>query len=245
LVDLALDMKVSIVIPTKNEAMLLPRLLGALSTQTFLDFEIIVADAFSTDRTREIAVSMGVRVIDGGMPGPGRNFGAKVAKGDLIFFMDADVLPSNERFLEESVAEFEACGADVATCKLKPLSDRADDQFGHDVYNYFVRATARVRPHAPGACILAKRSTHEAIGGFDEEVVFIEDCEYVQRAHKHGFCFRQMKSQPLLVSVRRLEKDGRWRIAAKYLYGGMYMIAKGPFRHMPYEYVMGGKEEQR
>ncbi|MCE9586022.1 glycosyltransferase [Candidatus Uhrbacteria bacterium] len=238
-------MKVSIVIPTKNEEGLLPRLLGALATQTFRDFEIIVADAFSTDRTREIAASMGARVIDGGMPGPGRNFGAKVAKGDLVFFMDADVLPPNDRFLEEIVAEFVMRGADVATCKLKPLSDRADDQFGHDVYNNFVRATAQVRPHAPGAFIIAKRVVHEAIGGFDEAVVFIEDCEYVQRAHKNGFRFRQMKSQPLLVSVRRLEKDGRWRIAAKYLYGEIYMIAKGPFRHMPYEYVMGGEDKKR
>jgi glycosyltransferase involved in cell wall biosynthesis len=238
-------MKVSIVIPTKNEELLLPRLLGALASQTYRGFEIIVADAFSTDKTREIAASMGAFVIDGGMPGPGRNLGAKVAKGDLLFFMDADVLPSSNRFLEDVVAEFDRRGADVATCELEPLSDRSDDHFGHDVYNYFVRATETVRPHAPGACILAKRHVHEAIGGFDEQVVFIEDCEYVQRAHKNGFRFRQMRTQPLLVSVRRFEKDGRWRIAAKYIYGEIYMMTKGPFRELPYQYEMGGEEPKR
>lgn len=229
-------------IPTKNEELLLPRLLGALAAQTYRDFEIIVADAFSTDKTREIAASMGARVIDGGMPGPGRNLGAKAAKGDLIFFMDADVLPSGNRFLEDVVKEFEDRCVDVATCKLEPLSDRSDDRFGHDVYNYFVRMTESMRPHAPGACILSKLHVHEAIGGFDEQVVFIEDCEYVQRAHKNGFRFRQLRTHPLLVSVRRLEKDGRWRIAAKYLYGEIYMIAKGPFRELPYQYEMGGEE---
>lgn len=238
-------MKVSIIIPTKNEEMLLPRLLGALATQTFRDFEIIVADAFSTDRTREIAVSMGARVIDGGMPGPGRNIGAKQALGDVLFFMDADVVPSSEHFLGDVIAEFENREADVATCKLRPLSERSDDRFGHDVYNYYVSVTERTRPHAPGGCILAKRLVHEAIGGFDEQVVFIEDCEYVQRAHKNGYRFRQLDAHPMLISVRRLEKDGRWRIAAKYLYGEIYMIAKGPFRHLPYDYVMGGEEVKR
>lgn len=238
-------MKVSIVIPTKNEEALLPRLLSALAIQTFRDFEIVLADAFSTDRTREIAASAGARVIDGGMPGPGRNLGAKQATGDILFFLDADVLLPNEHFLNDVIAEFDSCGADVATCKLKPMSERSDDRFGHDVYNYYVRATEHVMPHASGACIIAKRSAHEAIGGFDEGVVFAEDCEYVQRAHKTGFRFRQLQSHPLLVSVRRLERDGRWRIAAKYLYGELYMRTRGPFRHMPYEYIMGGDERKK
>ncbi len=238
-------MKVSIVIPTKNEEVLLPRLLEALAKQTYRHFEIVLADAFSTDRTREIAASMGARVIDGGMPGPGRNLGAKQATGELLFFLDADVLLPNVHFLQDVVAEFESCQADVATCVLKPMSELRTDRIGHGVYNRYVRVTENVMPHASGACILAKRSMHEAIGGFDEQVVFAEDCEYVQRAHKKGFQFRQLTSQPLLVSVRRLERDGRWRIAAKYLYADLYMIMKGPFRHMPYEYVMGGEERKK
>lgn len=61
--------RISIVIPTLNEAAYLSTLLDSLKTQTFRGFEIIVADANSTDRTREIALEHGARVVQGGMPG--------------------------------------------------------------------------------------------------------------------------------------------------------------------------------
>lgn len=238
-------MKVSIVIPTKNEEVLLPRLLSALQRQTYRNFEVIVADAWSTDRTRELAESMGAKVVDGGMPGPGRNRGAEHATGDLLFFMDADALPPHDAFLGDVVSEFTKHDVQLATCPLKPLSDKVGDHLGHDVYNHYVRLTEKVRPHAPGSCIIALRSTHEAIGGFDENVVFAEDMEYVQRAHKQGYRFKMLPTHPVYVSVRRLDKDGRIAIAAKYIYGEIYMLAKGPFKNMPYEYVMGGDEPKR
>lgn len=235
-------MKVSIVIPCKNEEVLLPRLLSALQHQTYRDLEVIVADAFSTDRTREVAASHGAIVVDGGMPGPGRNRGAEKATGDLLIFMDADALPPNDRFVESIVDEFYRCDAQVGTCRLKPMSDRPMDHVGHDVYNSYVRLTEKVLPHAPGSCIIALRDTHHSIGGFDERVVFAEDMEYVQRAHKKGFRFKLLSTDPMLVSVRRLDKDGRWATAVKYMYGELYMLTKGPFKHMPYDYQMGGDE---
>jgi len=238
-------MKVSIIIPAKNEEVLLPRLLSALQRQTYHDFEVIVADAFSTDRTRELAAACGARIVDGGMPGPGRNRGADAATGELLFFMDADAMPANDQFLSEVVAEFQRHAIQIATCPLKPLSDNVADHIGHDVYNTYVRLTENVRPHAPGSCILALKSVHDAIGGFDERVVFAEDMEYVQRAHKHGYRFKMLRSNPVYVSVRRLDRDGRLAVAAKYLYGELYMMAKGPFRELPYEYVMGGDESAK
>jgi len=223
----------------------LPRLLLAIEQQTYRNLEVIVADAKSTDGTRELAQSMGARVVDGGMPGPGRNRGAEHATGDLLFFMDADALPPNEHFLSNVVMLFAQLHVQVATCPLKPMSDKVGDRLGHDVYNHYVRLTENILPHAPGSCIIALKSVHQAIGGFDESVVFAEDMEYVQRAHKHGFRFKVLPTDPVLVSVRRLDKDGRLTIAAKYIYGELYMLARGPFRSMPYEYVMGGDETKK
>jgi len=77
-------MKLSVLIPTKNEEAALPKTLEALKAQSLQPFEIIVADAGSTDRTREIAAAYGARVIEGGMPGPGRNAAAKVARRYLF-----------------------------------------------------------------------------------------------------------------------------------------------------------------
>src|SRR5690242_17040473 len=96
---------VSIIIPTLNEEKSLPRLLLSITRQTFLPKEIIVADAFSSDKTREIARSFGCNVIDGGLPGKGRNEGVKKATQSFLLFLDADVvLPP--QFLEKTMQEF-------------------------------------------------------------------------------------------------------------------------------------------
>jgi len=69
-------MKVSIIIPALNEEKTLPVLLDSIKAQDFSDYEVIVADANSKDRTREIAAEYGCRVVDGGLPAVGRNAGA-------------------------------------------------------------------------------------------------------------------------------------------------------------------------
>lgn len=76
----------SIVIPTYNEEEYLPKLLESIKMQSYDDYEIIVADANSNDRTREIAEEYGCIVVEGGLPAVGRNNGAKVAKGEIILF---------------------------------------------------------------------------------------------------------------------------------------------------------------
>ena len=81
----------TIVIPTKNEETYLPRLLASISKQTLAPAQVIVADAQSTDATRQIALAHGVRVVEGGMISCGRNAGARQAKTDFILFLDADV----------------------------------------------------------------------------------------------------------------------------------------------------------
>lgn len=229
-------MKLSIVIPTKNEEASLPALFETINQQSFRDFEVIVADAWSTDRTRELAAAFGAKVVDGGMPGPGRNRGAEVATGEVLLFVDADVKFPNPNYLKDIIEELDAREVDVATCRLKPMTKRWDDKLGHAVFNNYTKALERIRAHAAGSCIIARRKVHQAIGGFDERVVFAEDQEYVARAKKSGFCFRLLESQPMLVSVRRLDKDGRLTILYKYIYSEVHMLLKGPmFEHM-FEY---------
>jgi len=98
--------KISIIIPTLNEEKYLPKLLESIKKQDFKDYEVIVADAGSTDNTKKIAKKFKARVVKGGMPGPGRNRGAEAAKGELLFFFDSDVkLPKG--FLKKAHDEME------------------------------------------------------------------------------------------------------------------------------------------
>jgi glycosyltransferase involved in cell wall biosynthesis len=62
------------------------------------DIEIIVADAFSKDRTREIALKYGAKVIEGGLPSEGRNAAADEATNEWILFLDAESKLQNADF---------------------------------------------------------------------------------------------------------------------------------------------------
>src|SRR5215813_14414737 len=88
----------TIVIPAKNEAKLIPRLLTSLTNQDYSKMSstrVLVADANSTDGTPEIVMSfrdrLHVGVIKGGMPAFGRNQGAAVADTPFVLFLDADI----------------------------------------------------------------------------------------------------------------------------------------------------------
>src|ERR1700739_2561840 len=104
--------QVSVIVPARNEEASLGTCLESLVSQSGVDFETIVVNDHSTDRTREIATSFpGVRIIEAG-PLPqgwtGKNnavaCGARQARGEWLLFTDADTvhLPGS---LARSLAE--------------------------------------------------------------------------------------------------------------------------------------------
>ncbi|MBI4435432.1 glycosyltransferase [Candidatus Uhrbacteria bacterium] len=228
----------TIVIPTKNEEGYLPALLDSIKRQTIQPSEVIVADAQSTDRTREIARSYGAKVIEGGLISFGRNAGAKEAKTDFILFLDADVELRDPEFLEKAVGEMLERRIDLATCDVFPLSDQFIDHFLHKAYNTYVRAWGALYPHAPGFCMLVRRRLHEKIVGFDERVTFCEDHDYARRAVEHG-TFGFLRSTKIPVSIRRLDRDGRMKIAIKYMLAELHLALLGPIRHDKFRYTFG------
>jgi glycosyltransferase involved in cell wall biosynthesis len=230
----------SVVIPALNEATQLPGLLDALKSQTQPPNEIIVADAGSKDGTVEAALERGARVVPGGMPGPGRNAGARAAQGEIFLFLDADVLPAPD-FLELALDEFERDQYVVATCPSKALSDDLSDKIIMEATNLYLQIIMPVSPRAPGYCIFAQRAVHEAIGGFDETLKMSEDHDYVRRASQHGE-FGLLTSAHIPVSMRRLEKEGLVGLALKYLWCEMYALAGKPIRSMPFEYEFGAHQ---
>ncbi len=88
--------RVSVVIPARDRATMLPDAIGSLLDQTRPPDEIIVVDDASLDNTRSVALSYGERVIvldsDGSGPAAARNVGIAAATGDFIGFLDSDDL---------------------------------------------------------------------------------------------------------------------------------------------------------
>src|ERR1700728_4105594 len=102
--------ELTIVIPAKNEAKLIPRLLTSLTTQDYSKMSstrVLVADANSTDGTPEIVRGfrdwLNVSVIRGGMPSIGRNLGAAHADSTYVLFIDADIELAHPSLLRRAV----------------------------------------------------------------------------------------------------------------------------------------------
>ena len=234
-------MDISIVIPALNEAQYLPKLLECLSRQTKQNFEVIVADAGSTDSTREIARSYGAKVVEGGMPAVGRNRGAAHAKGDFIFFIDADIqIPDN--FIETATEEIEKRSIDLATAEAYPLSSLTIDKIMHKFANIFIKLYKDSNPRIPGYCILIRRSIFEKIGGFNETIQVAEDHDLVKRATEFTE-LSVLRSTYIKVSVRRFVKEGRLPYIGKSIQIELYRSFNGEITDDSIEYQFGNFEE--
>lgn len=208
-------MILSIIIPTYNEEEYLPVLLESIKQQDFRDYEIIVADANSKDNTVKIAEEYGCIVVEGGMPAVGRNNGAKVAKGEYLLFLDSD-LKLTEDYLAKVIYEFKMERLGIAITQMKPLSKKTEDKLLHDLANLFMISVEKIKPHGAGCYgIIAKRELHERCGGFNEELTFGEDTEYIERLAKKER-FKVLRNAKIGVSTRRLEEEGLATLAKQY-----------------------------
>lgn len=98
-------MKISVIIPTYNEKAVLEDCIQSLGDQTLADFEIIVVDDGSSDKTiqkLQNPKTPGLKILRQEHKGAGaaRNLGAKHAKGQILVFVDAD-MTFDQYFLEK------------------------------------------------------------------------------------------------------------------------------------------------
>jgi len=223
----------SIIIPTLNEEDYLPLLLKSIKKQSFQDYEIIVSDAGSEDKTQEIARKYGCKVVQGGLPAKGRNQGAKVAAEDLFLFLDAEVLLP-EGFLSNALQEFRKRDLDITGCDLEPIKEEwmpkfLFAKFGYNLlYNWPARILESVFPYA-ASFILVKKEIHEKLRGFDESIKIAEDHNYVRRASQIGK-FGILKSVKLSLFLRRFQKEGILRTSFKYISCNLFNISLGDVR---------------
>lgn len=215
----------SIIIPTLNEEEYLPFLLDSIKKQTFQNYEVIVADANSKDKTEQIAKERGCLLVQGGLPSIGRNRGAEIARGELLLFLDADVIMPPD-FFENILREFEAGRLDTASCFVSPLSNKKIDDVLCGFSNLYYTINQHIKPQAPGYCILIKKNVHQRINGFNERIKIAEDWDYINKAsRKSRFGF--LKNTKIFMSMRRFERDGKMNVALQRVLGTIYVFLFG------------------
>jgi glycosyltransferase involved in cell wall biosynthesis len=204
-------MKLSVIIPCYNAANTIAIQLEALASQKWSQpWEVIVADNGSTDNTIAITELFkekipSLRIVDASAkkgPAYARNYGASVAQAKTLAFCDADdeVAPFWVAAMGEALAKY-----DFVTGRS--LHDKLNEPWV--VTNYaspdgFCIIENPYLPFAISCNMGVKRAVHEAVGGFDESFVMIEDIDYSWRIQEQG-----IKIQPISEAIvhYRLRKD--------------------------------------
>ena len=230
---------ISIIIPALNEEKHIGILLGSLAEQKIEEsIEIVVADAGSTDKTKEVIQEHAVHfhkvsIVKGGMPAVGRNNGAKASSGDVIFFIDADLRVTSPDFLKTTADFFRNNKLAIGTTPLKPDSSKWIDHIMVGAYNLILYPAKYIRPLG-AMCIVASREAFEKSKGYPEDVVMAEDHDFVKNCLPFGkYGILPMR---VIFSVRRFNKEGRFGLLYKYMKASIYNALKGPIRKPIFEY---------
>ena len=188
--------RLSVVMPVYNAGTTLAECLTRLCSSGFSDFEIVLVDDGSTDQSRAIAANYPVRVVPtAGRIGPAaaRNLGARAAEGEVIFFLDSDVMVRPDT-LSRIVAAFErgeiegVIGVQAADMRHRDLVSQYK--------NLWMRWTyCRRRGDVPLFYTTAAAIRREAFlraGGFDQAYATpnVEDTAFGQKLARLGMRVR-------------------------------------------------------
>ena len=188
---------VSVIIPSFNAEATLEACLCAVSGSHYPPLEVIVVDDASSDRTAEIASSHGSRLLRNKTqfgPAYSRNVGAMAAVGEVLVFVDADVVV-NPDAISQAVDCLSQGGADAVFGSY--VEEAGVPGFLNRFKNYQHHFVHQHGPDEPASfwsgCGAIKRSAFMAVGGFAAELKFCEDIEFGDALVRGGYRIRLLK----------------------------------------------------
>lgn len=214
--------ELSVIVPTLDEACVLPGLLADLHGQKGVRLEVLVADGGSSDTTAAVAAAAGARVVDAPRGrGAQMNAAARLARGPMLLFLHADSRLPDPHLLADALRALETAGRKGAPVAGHfPLCfDRRTDR-NRLGYRYLEEKSALNREqtiNGDQGLLLAARF-FARLGGFDESLPFLEDQRIAARIRT---CGRWLTLPGRLhTSARRFETEGFLR---RYLLMGLIM----------------------
>ena len=215
--------ELSVVIPAHNAEQYIGQQLDALARETWTgDWEVVVVDNLSTDRTAEIAAAFVdriptlrvVRAYDRRGPSYPRNVGVDAARAEAVAFCDADdvICPGWLEAIGNTVQQqpFVTGALDVDRLNSPWLADSRGRPSRSGPLRY--RALFDV---ASGGNMAVQRELWDRLGGFSETLEAAEDIEFSMRAWMAGI---NLKMEPGAVVQYRYREDvgALWRQGQAY-----------------------------
>ncbi len=213
---------ISFIIPAYNEELELSSTLEAIraaTTDVSQPFEIVVVDDASTDATAEIAEQAGARIVSihRRQIAAARNAGARAARGDYLFFVDADTR-INRSHVTDAMRALEA---GYAGGSARGVMDGVIPIWSRIFLWVFCTVYFGLNLGA-GAFLFTTRRNFRATGGFDEQYFAGEEVYFSLALRKLGR-FKVLR-EPVLTSGRKLRM-----YSAKEILGTLFiMILGGP-----------------
>ena len=225
-------MRFSVVIPARNEADYLPRLLETVAAARARyrggadAIEVIVADNGSTDRTADIARRRGCRVVqvDKRVIGAVRNAGARAAQGEILAFVDADTRIHRETFnaIEDMLARRRVI-AGATGIVFERLS------LGIALSGIMFLPLVWLTGFDVGV-VFCRRADFETIGGYREDVLFAEDIHLLMALRRLGRARGQRLGRALsaraIASTRKFDQYGDWHYFRIIWRGGLALLRR-------------------
>jgi glycosyltransferase involved in cell wall biosynthesis len=216
--------KISVLIPAKNEAECLPLVLQELKKNQ-PSAEIIIVDGASTDSTAEIAINSGAKLISQSLPlgyGSGVMQGLSECKGEAICFFDADG-SYDPKAIPQMLEELNR-GYDVIFCsRYAPGAGSDDDTWlrlmGNKIFTMLLRIFFRVQ--LSDALFLYALARRDVFSSLDMQSKGFDWCiEFPIRVHRAGLRYKEipMRERPRIAGESKVHafRDG-WRILYKLL----------------------------
>ena len=199
-------MTISIIIPTFNEAENITELVTFIRHLGYEEIlEILVVDGGSKDDTVMLAREAGAVVMtsDQRSRAAQMNLGANSAKGDILYFVHADVrlLSSFVTDIRESLDEGFQSGC------YRYIFD--SDKFLLKVNAYFTRFDA-IMCRGGDQTLFVRKSIFNSLGGYDESYTIMEDYNFILRLRKK--CRFKIIQKDIIVSARKYEMNSWFRV---------------------------------
>ena len=210
----------SVIIPTFNEQNNITKLISYLKKNSEEgQIEIIVCDGGSADHTLQDAIDAGaISVLS---PKRGRaaqmNYGASLAKGDVLYFIHADTIPPGSFLVDINKAIKENFG-------LGRYRTRFDSKKTVLKINAFFTRFDFFMCYGGDQTLFIKKDLFFSIGGFNESMLIMEDYEIVSRAR--GKARYKIIPKSALVSARKYDTNS-WFTVQKANYTIVQMYKNG------------------
>lgn len=215
----------SVIIPTYNEEKMIGGLLQELAkVREKQKIEIIVSDGKSTNNTVQIAKRYNAKIIVAQSNiASAKNYGASVARGKLLVFLDADVRFKNVDSFFSTVKKVfeEKIGGATTNIFVYPEQSTLVDKIFHLTYNKLLRFLIWLGiGSCRGECQIIRKNVFKKLNGFNINLVASEDAELFYRL-SGAFKIKFIKNLCVFESPRRYRKLGYIRTLLYWFLNGI------------------------